>query len=284
MEHQFKLLRREREDKEAERKRLWRDEAKLSTALDSFKTEFEKAQRSLLSTMDRNTSRGLQSVAAIAERLQLTGYYGPLFDLFEVDERFQSAVEVVAGSSLFHVVVDNDATATRILTVLNQEKSGRVTFMPLNRLRPHEQTYPDTQQAIPIIKRLVFDPKFKPAMQQVFGKAIIAPTLETASAFARSHSLTAVTMDGDLADRKGALTGGYHDFRQSRLEAIKAQKNVRAKKQVTERDLALVKTKINQYDQDILKIRDHMSRIDADRREALASRDPQAEQIRSLDK
>ena len=52
--------------------------------------------------------------------------------------------------SLFQIVVDTDATATQILDRMVQDKSGRVTFMPLNRLRVHDHEYPKTTEAIPM--------------------------------------------------------------------------------------------------------------------------------------
>lgn len=41
-----------------------------------------------------------------------------------------------AGNQLYHVVVDNDDIATRITSLLAADKAGRVTFVPLNRMRP----------------------------------------------------------------------------------------------------------------------------------------------------
>lgn len=53
--------------------------------------------------------------------------------------------------SLFHIVVDTDETASRILDVMVREKSGRVTFMPLNRLRPQNVRYPEqAEEAVPM--------------------------------------------------------------------------------------------------------------------------------------
>jgi len=69
--------------------------------------------------------------------------------------------------SLFHIVVDTDDTAQRVLEVMNREKSGRITFMPLNRLRPKSYTYPAaSNEAIPLIKRLKFNPIYRVAMEQ----------------------------------------------------------------------------------------------------------------------
>lgn len=50
--------------------------------------------------------------------------------------------------SLFQIVVDNDETATKILDVMIKEKSGRITFMPLNRLKPQNVEYPNAKEAI----------------------------------------------------------------------------------------------------------------------------------------
>jgi structural maintenance of chromosome 3 (chondroitin sulfate proteoglycan 6) len=93
-------------------------------------------------------------------------------------------------------VVETDGIASRILDQLNKEKGGRVTFMPLNRLHPKPVDYPSTDDVIPMIDKLKFDPKHKKAFQQIFGKAVICPQLEVAAVYARTHNLNAVTLDG----------------------------------------------------------------------------------------
>lgn len=199
--------------------------------------------------------------------------------MFTVDESLQTAVEVVAGSSLFHLVVDTDQTATAILEVLNREKGGRVTFMPLNRLKPKESRYPDSEQAIPLMSRLEYDDRFHPAMLQVFGKAILAPTLEEASAFARSHGLTGITFEGDRADRKGALTGGFVDFNQSRLECISVMRATRERMNQDQRKLQDIKLRLLALDQEILTARDQLSLIDGKKRALLSGREPIVSEI-----
>lgn len=135
------------------------------------------AQRTVSTTMDRDTANGLCAAREIAEALALDGYFGPLYELFEVDDRYKTAVEVTAGTrsvlfevlianlvllvltfcspaarenSLFQIVVDTDDTATKILDRMVRDKSGRVTFMPLNRLRVYDVEYPKTNEAIPM--------------------------------------------------------------------------------------------------------------------------------------
>ncbi|KAI8909533.1 RecF/RecN/SMC [Gorgonomyces haynaldii] len=265
MDQEFKQARRSREDKEQERKGLWREEAKIQASLDALKEDFEKAQRQVFSSMDRNMMRGLRAVEDIVQRHKIEGYYGPLYELFDVDDRFQTCVEVIAGSSLFHVVVDTDETASRILAVLNLEKSGRVTFMPLNRLKPRESQYPEGSKTIPMISKLMYQEKFKPAIVQVFGKAVIAASLEVGASVARSHHLTCVTMEGDRADRKGALTGGYVD-KHTRLASIKLQKQKKLEMAESETRLQDLKTQMSVLDHDILQLRDTLTKLETQKR------------------
>ncbi|KAI9850979.1 MAG: Structural maintenance of chromosomes protein 3, partial [Vezdaea acicularis] len=204
-----------------QRKELWREEARLDTVTQNARQELDRAERTLSHTMDQNTSRGLAAVRRIKQQHKLDGVYGTLAELMEVNEKYRTAVEVTAGNSLFHYVVDNDTTATKVLEVLQREKSGRVTFMPLNRLKPRPVRVPNANDAVHMIEKIQYDARYKNAFEQVFGKTIICPNLAVASQYARSHGVNAITPEGDRSDKKGALTGGFHDPRQSRLEAVK---------------------------------------------------------------
>ena len=64
-------------------------------------------------------------------------------------------------------MVDNDETATKILDVMNKEKAGRVTFMPLNRLKSRNFNYPKANDAIPMISKLKFDRGYIMAFEEV---------------------------------------------------------------------------------------------------------------------
>lgn len=204
-----------------QRKELWREEAKLDSIISNATQEVERAERNLSHTMDHNTSRGIASVRRIKRQYNIEGVYGTLAELMEVNDRFRTAVEVTAGQSLFHYVVDTDETATQVLEILQREKGGRVTFMPLNRLKPKAANIPRASDTIPMLDRIKYDPKYRLAFDHVFGRTIICPNLQVASQYARSHGVNAITPEGDRSDKRGALTGGFHDSRHSRLESMK---------------------------------------------------------------
>ncbi|CAO3568041.1 unnamed protein product [Mortierella alpina] len=270
-------LKVERDQLTDQRKELWREDAKTDSTLNILREEQRKSERSLSASMDKNTSAGLAAVSKIAKALNLDGVYGPLYELFDVEDQYETAVSVTAGSSLFHVVVDTEVTATRVLEALNKEKAGRVTFVPLNRLNPKAFTYPEANDAIPMIKKLNFDPKYTKAFQQVFGRALICRTLEIAATYSRSYSLDGITLDGDRIDRKGALTGGFQDTRNTRLKAIKNIKSFNFKYQTAMERCQVIKQEITMLDQRITGLLNKIQLTEvrrkqlADKRESLAT-------------
>ncbi|KAI9799955.1 MAG: hypothetical protein M1825_004326 [Sarcosagium campestre] len=236
-----------------QRKELWREEAKLDSVVSNARQELDRAERMLSNTMDQNTSRGLAAVQRIKRQQNLQGVYGTLAELMEVNEEFRTAVEVTAGNSLFHYIVDNDDTATRVLETLQKERSGRITFMPLNRLNPRPANMPNSADAIPMLKRIRFEPTYRKAFEQVFGKTITCPNLQIAAQYARSHGVNAITLDGDRSDKKGALTGGYHDTRNSRLLAVKDVSRWRSEYERCREESVKTRRSIEQKDQEITR-------------------------------
>ncbi|KAF9432395.1 Structural maintenance of chromosomes protein 3 [Entomortierella beljakovae] len=277
-------LKSERDQLTDKRKDLWREDAKLDSTLNNLREEQRKSERALGASMDKNTSAGLAAVARITKALNLDGVYGPLYELFDVEDMYNVAVNAIAGTSLFDIVVDTDATATRVLEALNKEKAGRVTFMPLNRLNPHPSTYPEANDAIPMIKKLTFDPKYTKAFEQVFGRALICLSLEIAATYSKGYNLNGITLDGDRVDRKGALSGGYQDTRNTRLHSIKNIKSFGAKYQVAMERCEAVKKEIASLDQRITGLLNKIQLIDVRRKQLIDKRETLTIDFRSLTK
>ncbi|RDW59818.1 putative structural maintenance of chromosome protein 3 [Coleophoma cylindrospora] len=204
-----------------ERKILRRNEDKLTSVIENARQERDRAERELSHTMDGTTSRGLATVRRLKRDQNITGAYGTLAELLDVSDAYRTAVEQTAGNSLFHYVVDNAETATRLADALYRQHGGRVTFMPLSQLKTRNPPLPSAEDAIPILSKITYDKKFEKAFEQVFGKTVVCPNLLVAGQYARSHGVNAITYDGDTTNKRGAMTGGYIDPRKSRLLAVK---------------------------------------------------------------
>ncbi|KAJ6073273.1 hypothetical protein N7467_011358 [Penicillium canescens] len=263
-----------------QRKELWREEAKLDSVLSNASQEVDRAERNLSSMMDNNTSRGTAAVRRIKRQYNLEGVYGTLAELFDVNDRYRTAVEVTAGQSLFHYVVDTDETATKVLEILQKEKAGRVTFMPLNRLRSRPLNMPRASDTIPMIEKLEYDPAYERAFQHVFGKTIICPNLQVASQYARSHGVNAITPEGDRSDKRGALTGGYHDSRQSRLDAVKGLGKWRDEYETKRNRGTEIRKELEKLDQMITKAVGELQKLEQERHNVQNRSGPLRQELR----
>lgn len=185
--------------------------------LEDQRTQSNKA---LERTMAFDISKGLMGMRRVIKEHKIEGVHGTLIDLIDCVPQLTVAAEVTAGNSLFHVVVENDDVATKIVHYLNKDKLGRVTFLPLNTLNVREQKYPTSfgDKAVPLIKHIKFDQHYKKAVQQVFAKTLVCQDLDVAKQVRDDGRFDAITMDGDRINKRNVLSGGYHDTSRLKME------------------------------------------------------------------
>ncbi|XP_030522397.1 structural maintenance of chromosomes protein 3 [Rhodamnia argentea] len=247
-----------------ERKSLWDKESELSTQIDKWKAEVDKAEKNLDHATPGDVRRGLNSVRKICREYQMSGVYGPIIELLDCDEKFYTAVEVTAGNSLFHVVVENDEISTRIIRHLNSLKGGRVTFIPLNRVKPPNVNYPQSSDVIPLLKKLKFLPNYTPAFGQVFARTVICRDLDVATRVARNDGLDCITLEGDQVSKKGGMTGGFYDYRRSRLKFMNIIRQNTKSINMKEEELKNIKEELQKKDQEITELVSEQQKIDAE--------------------
>lgn len=106
----------------------------------------------------------------------------------------------------------------------------------------------------------------------MFGRTIICDDLTTAAQYTRSHGLNSVTLEGDRVDRKGALTGGYHDVRRSRLDAVKGVRKWQDAFNTDSTRHAEVKSSLSTIEQQITTTLGQIQVLEAKRKQLLESR------------
>ncbi|KAK8641312.1 hypothetical protein V6N13_010725 [Hibiscus sabdariffa] len=265
---------------------LWEKESKLSAEIDKLKTEVEKAEKSLDHATPGDVRRGLNSIRKICREYNIGGVFGPIIELLNCDEKFFTAVEVTAGNSLFHVVVEKDEISTQIIRHLNSLKGGRVTFIPLNRVKAPHVTYPQSSDVIPLLKKLNFSSKFAPAFAQVFGRTVICRDIDVATRVARTDGLDCITLEGDQVSKKGGMTGGFYDYRRSKLNLQLEQKITAfvTEQQQLDAKRVLDKSLLEQHKQDIAnanKQKQYTSKALENKRKSLADVQMQIDQLRA---
>jgi len=144
-----------------------------------------------------------------ARKGAIKGIHGTVAELGQVKEAYALALKTAAGGRLQNIVVDNEDTAIRCINHLKAEKRGRATFLPLNRLRAHGIEEPPKESLGLAIALVKFEPRYRAAFEHVFTDTIVVEDLEAAKRIGIGKRRT-VTLEGDLVESSGAMTGGHH--------------------------------------------------------------------------
>ena len=146
---------------------------------------------------------------------KLNGIRGSVEELAEYNPKHQTALTVAAGARFQALVVESDAVAERCIKLLREEKRGRATFLPLNKMlpgRPHGKSLIAAKASGAVgfaLDLLQFDEALRPAFWYVFGETVVMEDLGAARD--QMGGVRLVTLQGDLIEATGAITGGYTD-------------------------------------------------------------------------
>mgnify|MGYP002015741346 FL=1 len=249
-----------------ERKTLQRKDADFDSELAKLGEDVQKYEKQLEYSMARDLHKGLAAVQRIVKERGITGVHGPLIELMECDNRFNSAVEAAAGNQLFQIVVDNDDIGSEIIQHLNKEKGGRVTFLPLNRLQMQNVKYPEDKNAFPLLNKITRDSKYDVAFSQVFSRVLICRNIDVAADMSKTTNLNCVTMDGDTVSSKGVMSGGHRDTNKSRLQAVKSVKTCVERRDALKEEAAKVKMELSSLEQSVSLAVGEVQRVESNRR------------------
>lgn len=174
-------------------------------------------------------SRGTGALRLLLEA-GLEGIHGSVAQLGEVEERLRVALEVAAGGRLAQVVVEDDCIAARAIELLKSRRAGRLTFLPLNRIRGGSGGGSGSAalqrgsagggggagglvgRAVDLIRH---EPVYSDVFRYVFGDTLVFATL--ADARRELGRCRAVTLEGELLEKSGAMTGGSLQQRSGQL-------------------------------------------------------------------
>lgn len=252
------------------RQNVWRQAESQQEEVREARETLQACLDGFYKSMPRATAQGLQALKGIVQQERLVEgkqYFGTVLDNFTLrDAKYATAVEVAAQNQLFHVIVDNDRTAARLMTKLEQGKLGRVTFLPLSQLRPdtHHNNRQQSADVVPLMETcLTYDPAMERAMQQVFGRRMLARTTELAAEWSAKLSMDVITLEGDLCSRKGALTGGFVDKNKSRWNAHASLQRAQVTLREAETSNQTIKQKAHATDQAVTSLMQDIQRLEA---------------------
>ncbi len=190
------------------------------------KREQYQAQEEKLRKIRQEKEEVIREISMLKGRLQsmppeelpfedIEGVYGRASSLIRVkDLEYLKAVETAGGGRLSYVVVRDEEVAKKCIQRLKELKWGRLNFIPLSRIREvNLPPYPPRQRGVIdfVVNLLEYDRRFERAVRFIFGDTLLVESFETARALGNAYRM--VTLEGELFEKSGVISGGYSEER-----------------------------------------------------------------------
>lgn len=171
----------------------------------------------MLEELERNLDGFTHSVKFLMREVKkntISGIHGPVTKLIRVPREFAVAIEVALGAAVQNVVVDTEETAKNAIFFLKSKGIGRATFLPISNIKGfelQEKSLNFCQGFIGIASSLCdCDAVYRNILDFLLGKIVVVDNLDNATTIARkfAYKFKLVTLDGQVINTGGALTGG----------------------------------------------------------------------------
>ena len=158
------------------------------------------------------------SVKRVMERKSSnSGIIGVVADLIKVEKKYEVAIETALGGSIQNIVTETEETAKEMIAFLKQNKAGRATFLPLTSIRNRQEFRMKEVLAEPGVLGLAdtlvnTEERYRDVATSLLGRIVVVDNVDNAVRIARKYkySLRMVTLEGELFNPGGSISGGAY--------------------------------------------------------------------------
>lgn len=288
------------EELNTEKKELQETLVDLEKQHGTIKTDIQVkvSRHRLLKDMEKSMEGYSRSVKEIMSACKNSsefgkGIHGTVAQLFSVDKKYETAIEMTLGGALQNIVSSSEDDAKKAIDFLKRNKLGRATFLPITAVhgkRLDDNTINKLKEYkgyCGIASDLVScDEQYKGIALNLLGKVVVVEDLDAGINIARkfSYSFRIVTLEGDILSTSGSMSGGSNERKSSgilgrnreiveleeTIESLKKQdirlgeKITDVRNMITEIDSELNEENIKLRDNELVKTRDenHLSMIE----------------------
>lgn len=202
----------------------------------SKKLEELNITRSQLSTRKKTIEEmesnyeGYNSAVKHIMKSGISGIHGVVAELIKVPGGYEVALETALGAALQNIVCDRDDTAKKAILELKNSRAGRLTFLPVESIKAFSGARGKSLEGEPGYKGIAadcieFDAKFTNVFQYLLGRVVVVDTMDNAIRLSKKTdgNLRFVTLDGEIINASGAITGGKYRNNTANLLERKAE-------------------------------------------------------------
>lgn len=200
----------------------------------------------------------------------LTGILGTVLDYVKCEPDHERAIMIALGKNISNIVVNTHRDVKRAIDFLNNNKGGIATFMPVYEVKPremkkeHQEILAHLNGVVGIASTLItkVEKKIQPVIDVLLGRIIIAETFEAAIEISKyTYQLyKVITLDGQIVNTQGSITGGYTKGTINSLTTIKAKRK-ELEKTIIADEKAIVSTRerINEIELNLINYRNKIN-------------------------
>ena len=265
--------------------------AQLKSESEKQSLDLREHQRKIdfLENLERNLegfSKSVKSVVNASKNGRLKGICGPVSRVISVPSEYAVSIETALGAAMQNIVVETDEDAKQAIRFLKSTDGGRATFLPINTIKPRElkeNGLDDCYGFVGIASELCScDKKYANILSSLLGRIVIADDLNSAAAIAKRYSyrFKVVTLDGQVVNAGGSLTGGSQLrntgvlSRQADIKKLKAQtdkliakvKEAETLSEQINRECASIEADLLGYRADLSNKQQDLVRLEAEKR------------------
>ena len=148
--------------------------------------------------------------------------HGVLANIISVPNEYEIAIEMCLGAILQNIVTDNEEDAQKLVEHLRKNNLGRASFLPITAVKGKklENIKGKKTGLIGIASDIVsFNKKYEQIILNLLGRTVIVDNMQNAINIAKEnqYSFKIITIEGDVINPSGAITGGsVHVLRRKR--------------------------------------------------------------------
>ena len=231
----------------------------------------------LLSDMEKEYEgfgKAVKTVMQAAESKALRGVHGPVANLMTTDKQYAVAIEIALGAKMQDIVVDREEDAKAAINLLKQRDSGRATFQPLTAIRGAELRENGLESEygfVGVASQLVkYEEKYRAVFASMLGNTVVVDDLDCGIAMARKYQnrFRIVTLDGQVINRGGSMTGGSLNRSVGILSRANELKELSGKRGRLEEKLAAAAKEADEAKRDLTKAQYELEVAQSQEREA----------------
>lgn len=158
----------------------------------------------------------------------MRGVHGVVAELIQVPEGYETAIETALGQSLQNIVCDDEDSAKAAIRSLKENNAGRMTFLPLASIKGREKPDSSIRNEAGVVgfasEVIAYDARYQQVVSYLLGKVILVEDMDAAIRLSRKKKgLLLVTLDGEIINERGAITGGKYRNKSANILDRKAE-------------------------------------------------------------